>query len=333
MKANAIVFEAEKKVVLREIDLPEMRDDELLVRNRVSGISIGTERWALLGRRHEMKYPLVTGYLGVGVIERVGSAVKAFDKGQRVLFTSARPSEPYASHSWMGTHSAVAVVPTTIADDWPPYVCRIPDGVDDTAAAMSGLLAVAVQGADMVKVTSKSVALVLGVGMIGQCSAQVLRAKGARVIVADKTASRVALAISHGADGGVTLGDGPIAPQLKAILPEAGADIVVDTTSVAAVVQQLTPLVRPRGQILLQGYYPGLTAFDLDTLHIRRPTISVACSMDIRSQEYAFRLVRDGHANVGSLCTHRYAAADAAKAYDAVLNPPPDLLGAVIDWQ
>lgn len=329
MKTSAIIFTAPRQAILGEIDVPEPGPDDLLVRTRVSGVSVGTERWALLDRRPEMKFPQVPGYLGVGVVER---AAGGFQVGERVFFTNARLGEPHASHSWMSTQVARAAVSTHVAEDWPPYVCRVPDEVDDVSAAMTGLAAVAVQGADMLRLTSKHTALVLGLGLIGQCAAQVLRAKGARVVAADLDPRRVELARLHSADAAVALTPGPIAPQLAAAMPRAGFDVVVDTTSVAAVLQQLHDLVAPRGQILLQGYYPGLTPLDLDRLHGKRPTVAVACSLDVKAHAYATRLLVGGQLRLAPLVTLRARPAEATAVYAQVLDRPGDFLGIVFDW-
>ena len=284
MQTPAILFTAPRTVELAEIALPEPGAADLVVRTRVSGVSVGTERWALLDRRPEMRFPHVPGYLGVGVVER---GPPEFPAGARVFFTNARLTEPYASHSWMSTHLARAVVSPHCATDWPPYVCRIPDAVDDISAAMTGLAAVAVQGVDMLRVSRQATAVVLGLGVVGQCAAQILRARGARVTGADLDPARVELARAFSTDATVTLTPGPLGAQLAAAMPPGGFDIVVDTTSAASVLQQLDEVLRPRGQILLQGYYPGLTPLNLDRLHGKRPTIAVACSLDKKAHEYA----------------------------------------------
>lgn len=333
MKSTAIVFEQPNDVAVRQIELPEPADDELLVRNTVTGVSVGTERWALIGKRPEMKYPNVPGYLGVGVVEQTGPGVEGFAAGDRVTYTSVRLPEPYGSNSWMGTHVSRAIVPTTIGDGWPPYVCKIDDAIDDTSAAMAGLASVAVQGADMVRITSNDIALVLGVGMIGQCAAQIFRARGARVVVADLLPDRIERALATGADDGIVLEDGPIAPQIiPDHLPETGADIVIDTTSVAPVVQQLAPLVKHRGQIVLQGYYPDLTPMDLHALHGRRPLIAVPCSMDLAGQEYSHRLLLTGLLKLNPLVNRRFTVDEAPEAYAMIADRPNDFLGVVFDW-
>jgi 3-hydroxyethyl bacteriochlorophyllide a dehydrogenase len=329
MNTPAIVFTAPRTATLREIGLPEPGPQDLVVRTTVSGVSVGTERWALLDRRPEMRFPQVPGYLSVGVVEHAAAEFKA---GERVFFTNARLSEPYASHSWMSAHVGRAIVSTAIGQDWPPYVCKIPDGVDDVSAAMTGLAAVAVQGADMLRVTSKHHALVLGLGVIGQCAAQVLRAKGAFVVAVDLESQRVELARQHSADSAVALAAGPIAPQLAAVMPKGGFDIVVDTTSASAVLQQLDELVRPRGQILLQGYYPGLTPLNLERLQGKRPTVSIACSLDLRAHEYAQRLLAGGQLRLRPLVTRIARPAEAADVYAQILERPGEFLGIVFDW-
>jgi 3-hydroxyethyl bacteriochlorophyllide a dehydrogenase len=330
MNTAAIVFVAPRRATLGEIPLPEPGPDELGVRTLVSAVSVGTERWALLDRRPEMKFPQVPGYLGVGVVEH---AAEGFAVGERVFFTNARLPQPYASHSWMSAHVARAVVSTRVADDWPPYVCRVPEAIDAVTAALTGLAAVAVQGTDMLRLERGQTALVLGLGVIGQCAAQLLRAQGMRVVGTDLDPGRVALARAHSVEVGATLvASEPIAPQLGAALPSGGFDVVVDTTSAHPVLAQLDALVRHRGQILLQGYYPGLTPFNLDRLHGRRPTIAVACSLDLKAHHKATREIEAGRLHLRPLVTRMAAPAEAPQVYADILDHPDRFLGVVFDW-
>lgn len=123
MNTPAIVFTAPRTAGLLDLELPEPGPSDLVVRTAISGVSVGTERWALLDRRPEMRFPQVPGYLGVGVVER-GAA--HFKVGERVFFTNARLPEPYASNCWMSAHVGLAVVSTAMGQDWPPTCAASP---------------------------------------------------------------------------------------------------------------------------------------------------------------------------------------------------------------
>lgn len=332
MKATAIVFEADRKAILEDIEMPSPTDTDLIVRATMTGVSVGTERWALTSQRPEMKYPNIPGYLGVGIVEEVGSSFEGINVGDRIFYFACRLIEPYASNSWMSTHVSRAVVPNRSPADWPPYVCKVPDPIDDASAAMAGLASVSARGIDMIKVTSADLAIVLGLGVIGQSAVQILRAKGARVVAADMLADRVDKAVAAGCEAGVVLDGGPILPQLKGHVPDDGADIVVDTTSVAAVVQQFADLVRMGGQILLQAYYPGLTPFNVDALHAKRPSIQVACAQSREAHEYAQRLMCAGMLKLAPMVTHSQSPHQAPETYQMVVDNPNEFLGIVFDW-
>ena len=72
MKAKAIVFEAIRNVQVRDVELPDLEPLDVLVETEVSGVSVGTERWALEGLRREITLPSVPGYMGVGRIVEAG---------------------------------------------------------------------------------------------------------------------------------------------------------------------------------------------------------------------------------------------------------------------
>jgi len=184
----------------------------------------------------------------------------------------------------------------------------------------------------MLRVRSGDVAVVIGLGMIGQASAQVLRARGARVIATDMLPLRVEAALKTGCDAAVCLDRRPLREQLNHLLPEGGADIVVEATAAPPVLLQLASLIKVRGQILLQAYYPGQTAFDLDSLHGRRPTIHVACAFDVQSHQYAHRLIETGLMKLKPLVTHAVPAKQAPEIYRMVLEKPDEFLGIVFHW-
>ncbi len=85
INALAIAFVEPGKAEIHELALPEPTDDDLVVRVEYTGISVGTERWAFDDYRPETVFPVIAGYLGVGVVERVGANVAGFAKGDHPL--------------------------------------------------------------------------------------------------------------------------------------------------------------------------------------------------------------------------------------------------------
>src|ERR1700749_3254454 len=81
VKTNAVIFLQPGKVVIDEVSLPEPTPRDIVIQTEVSGISVGTERWAYLGKRAEIQFPNVPGYMGVGTI--VASGRVAQERGWR----------------------------------------------------------------------------------------------------------------------------------------------------------------------------------------------------------------------------------------------------------
>ena len=80
MKAPAVVFPEPGRVEIWDMEVAEPGPDDVRVRTAFSGISQGTERWALTGRYghfdedYPAYYPCSPGYQAAGVVEAVGSA-------------------------------------------------------------------------------------------------------------------------------------------------------------------------------------------------------------------------------------------------------------------
>lgn len=149
VNANAIVFSQPKKVELRRVELPKMKNWDITVELETSAISLGTERWALTGLRPEgdVTFPCIPGYLSVGKIVDLGASAGAnFSRGDRVNFLAAEIPDGYGGN-WMCGHLTPAVVnvdPGKLATfAGMPYVEKVPDGLSAEEASLAGLAAVA----------------------------------------------------------------------------------------------------------------------------------------------------------------------------------------------
>ncbi|MCE0498094.1 MAG: zinc-binding alcohol dehydrogenase [Methylacidiphilales bacterium] len=340
MKTQALVFPEPGKVELREIDLPTPTPRDIVIDVVASGVSVGTERWTYLGKRAEIAFPNVPGYMGIGrIIEAGPEAIsRGYKVGDMVNFIRSRLAGELEGKSWMSSHLARAVV--DVFEDAHPnpeqldvHHCeKLPQGLDPFDAALTGLGSVALRGMEMAGIPVGTRVLVVGLGVIGQFAAQICRLKGARVAVADIVTARLEKARENGADWVINSGKENLAERAREIAPN-GFDIIIDTSSSPAVVNSLFPLLRRRGKFVFQGWYPPPSALDLNAFHGRLPTCYFPCAHSGPAVQAAMQWVRDGHLKVRNLVTHRVKPRDAAEIYRQIGAGSEGFLGVIFDWK
>jgi 3-hydroxyethyl bacteriochlorophyllide a dehydrogenase len=340
MKTTALVFPEPGKVEMREIPLPSPTPRDIVVEVEATCVSVGTERWAYLGKRPELQFPNVPGYIGIGRIIEAGREVGArgYAVGDRVNFFATRLTGELEGKSWMGSHVGRAVV-DVFADANPnpeqldAHHCeKLPEGLDPFDAALANLGAVALRGIEMAGVPMGVRVLVVGLGVIGQFAAQICRLKGAKVAVADLVSSRLAIARENGADWIIDSGKESLAKRAKEISPD-GFDIIIDTSSSPAVVNSLFPLLRLRGKFVFQGWYPPPSSLDLNAVHMRLPTCYFPCAHSGKAVAAMMQWIRDGQVKVRNLITHRLKPAEAPEIYRQIGAGSEGFLGVVFDWR
>lgn len=340
MKTKAIVFKNVSKVTVEELNLPDPTPKDIVVETIVTGVSVGTERWALIGKRSEIKFPNVPGYMGIGKVLEVGkeAKTKGFRKGSMVNFFRSRMPKPYGDNSWMASHLSMAVVDVSTALDWDPegfncHQCDIlPEGMDPIEASLTGLCAVALRGIEMAVVPAGAKVLIVGVGVIGQYAAQVCRCKGALTAVTDVSPQRLEVARKLGADLVVNSKTENLAEKSKDFAPN-GFDIIIDTSSSPSVVNSVFPLLKLFGKFVFQGWYPPPSSLDLNAFHMRLPTVFFPCAHTGRSVATAMRLANEKRISTKSLITHTVSPKEASAIYKMVEKGGDEFLGIVFDWR
>ncbi len=340
---------------LVEVPVPAVVPGHLVVENRASVVSAGTERMLVeFGRsnllekarkhpdrvakvlnkvrtdgllptmkavRSTLDQPLPLGYCSAGVVRGAGPGAEGFEVGARVVTN--------------GSHAEYVRVPWTLA-------ARIPDGVSFEAAAFTPLAAIGLQGLRLVRPTLGETVVVYGLGLIGLLSVQLARASGCRVIGIDRVAERLALAEAFGAE----VVDGregvDVAHAVRARTGGVGADAVLLTlaTDSDEPVRAAAEMSRKRGRLVLVG---------VTGLHLRREdfynkelSFQVSCSYgpgryDPRHEEAAedyplpfvrwtegrnfaavLQLMAEGRLTPLSLVSHRFPFEEAHQAYETL---------------
>lgn len=338
MKSQAIIFVKPGEVSLRDVELPEPTARDIVVETEVSGISVGTERWAYLGKRDEIQFPNVPGYMAAGRVVSVGddAAARGWREGERVYYFRSRLTGDLEANSWMGSHLAHAVIDVCGPRGNGPmeiHHCeKLPVGLASEEAALTCLCAVALRGIEMAVVPAGATVLVCGLGVIGQFAAQACRLKGAEVTVTDVVERRLEIARELGASHCVNGKTESLAERAREIAPD-GFDIIIDTSSVATVVNSLFPLLKLRGKFVFQGWYPPPTPLDLNALHQRMPSAYFPCAHSGEAVAVALDWAARGWLRSAPLVTHTFAPQQAAEAYAMVGRGSDEFLGILIDWR
>lgn len=341
-----------------EVPPPQLEAGELLVRVQVSCISIGTEitavhnsavplwkkalaqpekamttikmagnlglqrTWSLIGEKKEAEYP--TGYSAAGVVVGVGAGVHDISLGDRVACAGAQ----YAYHA-----EVIRVARNLCV--------TMPQPMDFDSASTVTLGAIALQGIRRTQPTLGETIVVIGLGILGQLTAQMLRVNGCRVIGIDTDRSRVELALSLGLEYGFHPDDADVQTVAR-MTYGYGADAVIITAATAsdAVVSQSFQMCRKKGRVVLVGdvglnlnrgdfytkeidflistsYGPGRYDQRYEEQGLDYPIGYVRWTENRNMQEY-LHLVSEGRVQIKPLIGARFPIEQATKAYEAI---------------
>ncbi len=351
-----------------EVPCPRAGRGQLLIRTARSLVSAGTERMLVdFGRagwidkarqqpdkvrqvldkirtdglmptleavRNKLDQPLPLGYCNVGVVAELGAGVGGFVVGDRV-----------ASN---GRHAEMVSVPVNLC-------AKVPEVVDDDAAAFTVMGAIALQGIRLAQPTLGEAVVVTGLGLVGLLTVQLLRAQGCRVLGLDFDKKKLTLARQFGAEVvDLAAGQDPMAAAER-FSRGRGVDAVLVTaaTKSSEPMHQAALMCRKRGRIVLVG----VTGLELsrDDFFKKELTFQVSASYgpgrydpnyEEKGQDYPIGFVRwteqrnfeavldmlaDGRLDVQPLISHRFAIAEAEKAYAVVGGAEPSL-GIVLEY-
>jgi 2-desacetyl-2-hydroxyethyl bacteriochlorophyllide A dehydrogenase len=332
MKAPAVVFAEPKRIEIREMEYPGVGPDQVGIRTAFSGVSQGTERWALTGRYNHFDedvpafYPCSPGYQAAGIVDVVGAEVDGFAVGDHAFTMGTHVADP--DHKYPGpmqaSHSGYLVADASAA--W-----KVAPEVDLAAASLFHMAGVSRSGVRITKIQAGDLVALIGLGMIGQMTGQAARRVGARVIATDLIAARCELAAKHSADRVVDGTTGSLEEVVREEKPE-GADVVIDTTGISSMYDRCRDLIRHEGKIMMQGYYADPIQIEFHPTHLTRATVTFPCGWDDEFNDELADDMATGKIAINPLITHRIPYADAAEAYEMVLEHPEQSLGMVLDW-
>lgn len=345
-------------LTLEEIPMPINTAFSILVRTRYSAISTGTEktkidtaRKSLWGKakarpelvkkiiekakkegfwatyqtvRNRLKEPVTLGYSAVGVVEETGEWVEGFNVGDWVACAGGG----YANHAEYN------LIPQRLA-------VKLPNGCPVEEAAFTTIGSIALQGVRQCDPKIGEKMVVIGMGLLGQITAQILKANGCSVLGIDLETWKLDVAKKSGAISAAAMANDP---QLEAIVSDwsrgRGADAIILTASTRenGPIEQAGALVRDKGRVVIVGAVG--TTFPREPYYMKEVDIRIARSygpgrydplyeelgMDYpigyvrfteqRNMEAFVDLLTSRQIDLSHLITHRFSFESSQNAFD-----------------
>jgi predicted dehydrogenase/threonine dehydrogenase-like Zn-dependent dehydrogenase len=279
------------------------------------------------------------GYSCSGIVIQVGQNIKDIQPGEHVACAGAG----------LANHAEIVLVPRNL-------IVKIPDGCDLRDAASVTLGSIAMQGVRRADTRLGETVAVLGLGLLGQITVQLLKASGCRVIGTDLDARRVALAKNLGLDFGFTPAEEDIENQIRHLTAGHGVDVTIITASSEsdAIAQQAMTITRKKGRVVVVGaiglglkrspfyekeldflisssYGPGRYDERYEKKGLDYPYAYVRWTENRNMEEY-LRLIAAGKLDIQAILEREVNISDAPGAYEALKSDSEAPLGVLIDY-
>ncbi len=366
------VFIKRGQVLVEEVPAPVCDDNSLLIEVAYSLISSGTEaagitqsKQSLLERalkqpelvervvhkiaqegltrswqsiRGQLDSGMPTGYSCSGTVIRVGKALNGFRPGMRVACAGAGKA----------SHAEIVSVPGNLS-------VGVPEGCLLRDAASVALGSIALQGVRRTTPNLGESIAVIGLGLVGQLTAQLLTLSGGRVIGFDPVSSRVAVAKTLGIYAGFDSADNPV-DQVMQLTEGVGVDATVITAASpeSEIVQQAMLITRKKGRVVVVGdvgltlrrspfyekeidfliscsYGPGRYDPNFEERGADYPLAYVRWTETRNMQEY-LRLLAEKRLDFAKLIDREFPVIEAEKAFQSLQKDTPRPLAVILNY-
>ena len=331
------------KMGFEERDIPQPKDDEVLVKLEYVGICGSDLHYYESGAigDYVVKPPFVLGHEPGGTVVEVGKNVTHLKVGDRVALEPGKT----CGHCDFCTTGRYNLCPDVVFFATPPvdgvfqeYVAheaglcfKLPDNVSTMEGALIEPLAVGFHAARQGGAQAGQVAVVTGAGCIGLVSMMALKAMGvSKVYSVDVMDKRLDKALELGADGVINGSREDAVKKVMELTGGMGCDLVIETAGTEITTRQAVQMTKKRATIVLVGYSK--------TGEIKMP-ISLALDKELTFKTVfryrhiypmAIDAVASGRVNLKGIVTNEFALDDIQEAMDESVNNKADIVKAVV---
>lgn len=361
-KMKAAVFIEKGRIELVDKDIPDVGPNDALIRITTTTIC-GTDVHILKGE-YPVKQGLTVGHEPVGVIEKLGSNVKGYHEGQRVIagaicpsFTSYACQDGFPSQDgsyllnedgtcschgykatagWRfgnmidGTQAEYVLVPDAQAN-----LAPIPDNLTDEEVLMCpDIMSTGFKGAENADIRIGDIVAVFAQGPIGLCATAGAKLRGASVIIAiDGNDERLKIAKQLGANVLLNFRNCDIVEEIMKLTNGRGCDSAIECLGTQKTWEQAMAVLKPGGTLSSLGVYSEDLVIPAKYFaaglgdHTFRTAL---CPGGKERMRRLMNVLEHGSLDLKPLVTHTYKLDDIVEAYDLFANQRDGVLKVAI---
>jgi len=301
---------------LRNVDDPEVTGNLVKIQISYTGID-GTDIHAFTGEYRNSRTPVTLGHEFSGKVIEIGPEVKHIEVGDRVTsettfetcgeckFCKQKDYNLCSYRKGIGTQQDGSYSDYLVSPESSVHV--LPENVSMKAAALSEPLACCTHAAlEKTTISADETVLVVGPGPIGLLMTQVVKSKGATVILSgiSKDKDRLKLAEELGADYTVDSQTENLEDKVHELTDGYGANKVIDCSGSVKAVNQALPLVEKKGTFVQMGIFADkYTEIDTESIIQREIEYIGTRSQKPSSWDLALELLSNGTIQADKMIT------------------------------
>ena len=326
-----------------ERDIPQVKDDEVLVKLEYVGICGSDLHYYETGAigDYVVEPPFVLGHEPGGTVVEVGKNVTHLKAGDRVALEPGKT----CGHCEFCKTGRYNLCPDVVFFATPPvdgvfqeYVAheadlcfKLPNNVSTLEGALIEPLAVGFHAAIQGDAHLGQKAVVMGAGCIGLVSMMALKARGvSEVYVVDIMEKRLKKALELGADGVINGAEENVEQKIRQITDGRGVDLVIETAGTEITTRQAISIAKKGSNIVLVGYSKsGEMTLPMSLVLDKELTFKTVFRYR-HIYPMAIEAVAQGKVNLKGIVTDIFDLDDVQKAMDYSVNNKADIVKAVI---
>jgi len=321
-KMKAALFYGKKEDIrLKEIDIPQINEDEILIKVKACGICGSDARSYFNGAHERYKIPVILGHEVAGEIFQIGKNVDGFKVGERVtvapIYGCGKCS--FCVSGEENICEKVVVFGCNFDGAYAQYMripaqgirrgvlVKIPDGLPNEEATLIEPFSCCLHGILRAGVKPGDSVVVIGAGPIGLAHLTLLKILGSgKVIIGDIVNKRLERAKKFGADVTVNSKEDNLPLKVRELTKGKGADSVIVAAPSKEAVEDGLKMVRRGGRVVIFGGCPTNSLIQIDPNSIHYSEIIVTGSIDSTIDDFRRTVQLISRVNLKPFITHRF---------------------------